>query len=105
VQILLACKPVSKSANSSPKPPPSPYKQTSCTAYHAYLLLSSWKTFAFMELSKPLLANSGLNAVPALGELMLPSSGVRQSPRFIQWLESGGFVLLKTCQYQSMGAT
>jgi hypothetical protein len=41
VQILLAGKPVSKSANSSPKPPPSPCKQTSCTAYHTYFLLSS----------------------------------------------------------------
>jgi hypothetical protein len=40
-QILLACKPVSKSANSSPIPPLSPCKQTSCTAYHSYLLLSS----------------------------------------------------------------
>jgi hypothetical protein len=41
MQILSACKPVSKSANSSPKPPPSPCKQTFCTAYHSYLLLSS----------------------------------------------------------------
>jgi hypothetical protein len=40
-QILLACKPVSKSTNFSPKPPPSPCKQTSCTAYQTYLLLSS----------------------------------------------------------------
>jgi hypothetical protein len=40
-QSLSACKPVSKSANSSPKPPPSACKQTSCTAYHTYLLLSS----------------------------------------------------------------
>jgi hypothetical protein len=45
VQILLAAKPVSKSTNSSPKPPPSPCKQTSCAAYHAYLFLSSWGTF------------------------------------------------------------
>jgi hypothetical protein len=58
-----------------------------------------------MELSKPLLANSGLKAVPALGELMLPSCGLRPSPRFIRWLENGGFVLLKACQYQSMGST
>jgi hypothetical protein len=41
VQILLACKSVSKSTNSSPKPPPSPCKQTFCTAYHTYLLVSS----------------------------------------------------------------
>jgi hypothetical protein len=45
-----------------------------------------------MELSKPLLANSGLKAVPALGELMLPSCGLRPSPRFIWRPESGGFV-------------
>jgi hypothetical protein len=37
-----------------------------------------------MELSKPLLGNSGLKVVPALGELMLPSCGLRPSPRFIQ---------------------
>jgi hypothetical protein len=37
-----------------------------------------------MELSKPLLANSGLKVVPALGELMLPSCGLRQSPGFIR---------------------
>jgi hypothetical protein len=41
VQILLVSKPVSKSTNSSTKPPPSPCKQTSCTAYHACLFLSS----------------------------------------------------------------
>jgi hypothetical protein len=41
VRILLACKPVSKSINSSPKPPLSPCKQTSYTAYHACLFLSS----------------------------------------------------------------
>jgi hypothetical protein len=84
VQILLVCKPVSKSTNSSPKPPPSPCKQTSCTAYHASLLLSSWKTFPVMELTKPLLANSGLKENPALGELMLHSCGLRPSPGFIQ---------------------
>jgi hypothetical protein len=61
VQILLTYKPVS-----------------------TYLLLSSWKTFPVMELSKPLLANSGLKAIPALGELMLPSCGLRPSPGFIQ---------------------
>jgi hypothetical protein len=33
-----------------------------------------------MELSKPLLANSDLKAVPALGELMLPSCGLRPAP-------------------------
>jgi hypothetical protein len=47
-----------------------------------------------MELSKPLLANSDLKVVPALGELMLYSVK-----------ESRGFVLLKACKYQSMGAT
>jgi hypothetical protein len=30
-----------------------------------------------MALSKPLLANSGLKVVPSLGELMLPSCGLR----------------------------
>jgi hypothetical protein len=47
-----------------------------------------------MELSKPLLANSDLKAVPALGELMLYS--VTREWRFC---------FLKACQYQSMGAT
>jgi hypothetical protein len=49
-----------------------------------------------MELSKPLLANSGLKAVPALGELMLPSSELRQSPGFIWQPESGGFVFAES---------
>jgi hypothetical protein len=35
-----------------------------------------------MELNKPLFANSGLKAIPALGELMLLSYGLRPSPRF-----------------------
>jgi hypothetical protein len=38
-----------------------------------------------MELSKPLLVNSGLKAVPALGELMLSSCGLRPSPRIIRY--------------------
>jgi hypothetical protein len=33
---------------------------------------------------KPLLANSGLKAIPALGELMLPPCGLRPSLGFIQ---------------------
>jgi hypothetical protein len=32
----------------------------------------------------PLLANSGLKVIPALGELMLPPFGLRPSPEFIQ---------------------
>jgi hypothetical protein len=42
------------------------------------------RDFHIVELSKPLLANSGLKAIPALGELMLPSCGLRTSPRFNQ---------------------
>jgi hypothetical protein len=47
-----------------------------------------------MELSKPLLANSDLQAIPALRELMV-------------YLVTGEwrFRFLKTYQYQSMGAT
>jgi hypothetical protein len=52
---------------------------------------------------KPLLANSGLKEIPALGELMLPPCGLRPSSGFIQCPKSGGFVLLKVFQYQSMG--
>jgi hypothetical protein len=37
-----------------------------------------------MELNKPLLANSDLTAIPALGELMLLPCGLRPSPKFIQ---------------------
>jgi hypothetical protein len=33
-----------------------------------------------MELSKLLLANSGLKVIPDMGEFMLPSCGLRQSP-------------------------
>jgi hypothetical protein len=47
-----------------------------------------------MELSRPLLANSDLETVPALRELMLCS--VTREWRFC---------FLKACQYQSMGAT
>jgi hypothetical protein len=36
---------------------------------------------------------------------MIPSCVLRPSPGFIRWPESGGFILLKACQYQSMGAT
>jgi hypothetical protein len=47
-----------------------------------------------MEFSKPLLANSDLEAIPALRELMLYSvTG--------EWR----FCFLKACQYQSIGAT
>jgi hypothetical protein len=47
-----------------------------------------------MELSKPLLANSGLKAISALREFMLYS--VTREWRFH---------FLKACQYHSMGAT
>jgi hypothetical protein len=47
-----------------------------------------------MELSKPLLANSDLEVIPALKELMLYS--VTR-----EWK----FHFLKACQYQSMGAS
>jgi hypothetical protein len=40
--------------------------------------------FPIMVLNQPLLANSGLKVIPALGELMLPSCGLRPSPGFIQ---------------------
>jgi hypothetical protein len=37
-----------------------------------------------MVLSQPLLANPGLKATPALGELMLPPCGLRPSLGYIQ---------------------
>jgi hypothetical protein len=36
---------------------------------------------------------------------MVPPCGLRPSLGFIQLLESGGFMLLKVFQYQSMGVT
>jgi hypothetical protein len=57
-------------------------KQIPCVAHAACPFLS------FEGLShhgvKPLLANSGLKAIPALGELMLPPCGLRPSLGFIQ---------------------
>jgi hypothetical protein len=79
-QVLLASKPT----KSSPNPPPSPRKQTSlhclpCLSHPIFL-----RDVPVMVSSQLLLANSGLNAIPALGELMLPPCGPRASPGFIR---------------------
>jgi hypothetical protein len=71
LQVLLASKPTSKPTESSPEPPPSPCKQTSLHCLPYLFLPIFLRDFPVMVSSQLLLANFGLKAIPALGELML----------------------------------